>query len=214
MINLIFLSAIGTLILGILLLNLETYYDTILLPPMYNGIYVTKLSKNNTCLEHGTTTVYNGIFTFLEHICSIKDNIEINILNCYPTTRDFFNNFILFRVTTVIVYIEIALTLIIIVSLIIGRFTINVKGVYGILPPAIMIFSYILAKLVIVVTFTLYTIFRFELANNIQDPLPKGLLVSILLLNIFYIVLQIYDTIGVLLTFYEIRKKGRYVQIV
>lgn len=213
MINLIFLSAIGTLILGILLLNLETYYDTVLLPPMYNGIYVTKLNRNGTCLEHGNTTVYSGIFGFLAHICDVKDNIEINILNCYSTTRDFFNNFTLFKVTTIIVYVEIGLTIIIIATLVVGRLTIDVKGILGIIPPALMIMSYILAKLVIVVTFILYTIFRCNLARNIQDPLPKDLFVSFLLVNISYIVLQGYDTVGVLLTFYDIKKTGRYARI-
>lgn len=208
--NFFFFSSIFTLAISVLLLNVQVQYDVTLLPPFYNGVYVNKLTLNGSCMIRNETYVYNGVFQVLEHICALREDIELNILNCYDSSHAFLMNFKLFKYTTYVMYIEIVLIVIIIVLCILIPFVQKWHFVIleNILLP-IWVLSYFLAKLIVVLNIILYISFRWKLSNSSHDPMPRTLTILLLATAVALSILNIFDFIAGILDSYLDEKKRR-----
>lgn len=211
---LLYISSIITLVLGITIILTQVAYDITLLPPLYNGVYLTKLENNGTCFQRNYTVSYTGVFEFLNNICSLRDDIELNILNCYSSNTEFLENFHLFHYTQVVMYIEVALIGLIVI---LGLLLVPTKKYRGRLWHTLIIvswfISYFVAKIVIILTFILYMIFRYKLGQNSRDPIPKFLSINLLLVGCTFIFLNLYDFVSFVYTFYTGISKSEYRRI-
>ena len=208
--NLIFFSNIIVLILGMFILSSQMAYDITILPPMYNGVYITTLYDSGNCTLGNVTRFYHGSFQFLENICKIRNRAEVNILNCYGSSTDFLMNFRLFRWTSYIIYTEGILVTIVTIFVVILGFTKSYrKRLWHTIFLFLWIFLYLIANIIMTLTFLLYIIFRYKLGNESLDPIPKYLSINLLITGSIYMGLCIYNvTAFILNTYFDLNRQN------